>query len=99
MNNKEITINDVMDFLIDFKDFVAEHFATKEELTTVLNDLRDEMHAGFYRLENKIDGVEARLTKRINDLEQRTFEDTNALTKVTQKHDRRITRLEARVGV
>ena len=130
MENKEITIQDVMNYLIEFKDFFSDNFITKEDLRIALKDfitkedlrialkdfvtkddlkvglenyatrdaledLRSEMHSGFYRLENKIDDVEVRLIKRIDDLEQTTFDDVNALVKVTQKHEQRITALES----
>lgn len=106
MNNKEITTNDLMDFLVEFRDFAGENFATKEDLAKtdkriddLRNELRDEMHSGFYRLDSKIDAVEERLGKRIDDVGKRNFEDINALVQVTQKHEQRIGALESRIGV
>lgn len=74
MPSEEPTTREIMDALIDFRDFVAKKFdetATKAELQVVKSDLqglRAEMRAGFDRVDRRFE----RLESRIEDLETRS---------------------------
>ncbi len=74
---KEITTNEIMDFLVENMATKGDIKELHEKIEGVEESLRTEMSAGFRMVREELDDHKERLTR----LEKRTIEDANAMGK------------------